>query len=77
MKEDIFNQFYGNFPFKKIRKPQTFRLGKRVRIISGAFVNFNGKIEGINKGKSLLLVKVEILGRTQPIKIKFADAENI
>ena len=77
MTEDIFNWFSGNHPSKNIRLPQTFRLGKRVRIISGAFANFSGIVEGINKSKSLLLVKIEILGRMQPIKINFVDAENI
>ena len=76
MMEDIFRRISGDRPSKKIRRPQTFRVGDRVRIISGAFAVFNGKIEGINKAKSMLLVKVEILGRVQPVKINFADAEN-
>ena len=62
---------------KKIRPARTFRLGETVRIIEGAFSNFKGKIEGINKSKALLLVRVEIFGRTEPIKIKFVDAENL
>jgi transcription antitermination factor NusG len=71
MMEDIFGQ-----P-KKIRPTQKFRLGETVQIIGGAFTNFRGKIEGINKNKALLLVRVEISGRTEPIKIKFLDAENV
>jgi transcriptional antiterminator NusG len=62
---------------KKIRPPQTFRVGGTVRITEGPFNHFTGKIEGINKNKALLLVKVEISGRTAPIKINFLDAENI
>ena len=44
------------------KKPgnQTFRLGDTVRIVSGPFVSFTGKIEGINQSKSLLQVKVAI-----------------
>ncbi len=77
MTEDIFGQVSGDQPSKKIRHPQIFRVGNPVRIISGSFASFMGKIEGINKGKSLLLVRVAILERTQPIKINFIDAENV
>ena len=57
------------------KKHQTFRLGDTVRIISGPFVSFTGKIEGINQSKALLLVKVVIYGRTKPIKLNFADVK--
>jgi len=59
------------------RKPQTFRLGDTVRIVSGPFISFTGKIEGINQDKALLNVKVAIYGRSEPIKLKFSDAENV
>ena len=58
-------------------KRQTFRLGDTVRIVSGRFVSFTGKIEGINQAKSLLKVKVAIYGRNKPIKLNFADVENV
>lgn len=54
---------------------KTFRLGDTVRIISGPFVSFTGKIEGINQSKALLKVKVAIYGRNTPIKLNFADVE--
>ena len=47
---------------QKQRKPQVFRLGETVRIVSGPFVSFAGTIEGINQAKSLLKVKVAIYG---------------
>jgi len=59
------------------RKPQTFRLGDTVRILSGPFVSFSGKIEGINQNKALLKVRVAIYGRNKPIKLNFADVENV
>jgi transcription termination/antitermination protein NusG len=59
------------------RKPQTFRLGDTVRILSGPFVSFTGKIEGINQNKALLKVRVAIYGRNKPIKLNFADVENV
>ena len=55
------------------RPTQTFRLGDIVRIVSGPFVSFTGKIEGINQDKALLKVKVAIYGRNQPIKLNFSD----
>ena len=59
------------------KKPrnQTFRLGDTVRIVSGPFVSFTGKIEGINQSKALLLVKVAIYGRNEPVRLNFADVE--
>ena len=57
------------------RKRQTFRLGDTVRILSGPFVSFTGKIEGINQDKALLKVKVAIYGRNKPIKLDFSDVE--
>lgn len=59
------------------KKHQTFRLGDTVRIMSGPFVSFRGKIEGINQSKALLLVKVTIYGRNKPIKLNFADVEAV
>lgn len=52
-----------------------FRLGDRVRILSGPFISFTGKIDGINQSKALLLVKVAIFGRNKPIRLSFADVE--
>lgn len=54
---------------------QTFQLGDTVRILSGPFVSFTGKIEGINQSKVLLKVRVAIYGRNEPIRLNFADVE--
>jgi transcriptional antiterminator NusG len=59
------------------RRPQTFRLGDTVRIVSGPFVSFTGEIEGINQGKALLRVKVAIYGRNNPIRLNFSDVEKV
>jgi transcriptional antiterminator NusG len=59
------------------RKPQTFRLGDTVRIVSGPFGSFKGKIEGINQRKAILKVKVAIYGRADCIKVNFSDVEKI
>ena len=57
------------------KKHQTFRLGDTVRIMSGPFNSFAGKIEGINQAKALLKVRVIIYGRTKPIKLSFKDVK--
>jgi len=64
-------------PKSKRTKHQTFRLGETVRITSGPFVSFTGKIEGINQSKALLKVKVEIHGRDQPVRLSFGDVEHV
>ena len=54
---------------------QAFRLGDTVRIKTGPFTSFTGKVEGINQAKQLLKVVVSIFGRQTPIKLKFAEVE--
>jgi transcriptional antiterminator NusG len=55
----------------------TFRLGDMVRIRSGAFASFTGKIEGINQTRALLKVRIIIYGRSEPVKLKFSDVEKV
>lgn len=55
----------------------TLRLGDTVRIKSGAFAPFTGKVEGINRARSLLKVEVNIYGRKQPAKVKFSEVEKL
>jgi transcription termination/antitermination protein NusG len=54
-----------------------FRLGDMVRILSGPFAAFTGRIEGINQAKRLLKVKVNIFGRNTPVKISIMDVEKL
>ena len=53
----------------------TFRLGDRVRIKSGAFASFDGRIEGIDEPKRELEIVVTIFGRATPVVVDFAEAE--
>lgn len=55
----------------------TFRLGETVRIKSGPFASFTGKVEGINQSQSLLKVTVNIFGREKPVKVRFLDVEKV
>jgi transcriptional antiterminator NusG len=58
-------------------KRRTFRLGDKVRILSGPFGAFTGRIEGINQSKALLKIRVEIFGRYRAIKLNFTEVEKI
>ena len=55
----------------------TVKLGDIVRIKSGPFQSFTGKVEGINQAKSLLKVMVNIFGRTKPVKLRILDVEKV
>ena len=55
----------------------TFRLGDTVRIKSGPFACFTGKVERINQTKTLLKVTVNIFGHPQPLKLRFLDVEKV
>jgi len=68
----LFREMHG-----RRRGPQTFRPGDTVRVLDGPFAAFTGVVEGINQAKRLLKVRVEIFGRTTPVKVGFADAEKV
>jgi transcription antitermination factor NusG len=51
--------------------------GEIVRIKSGPFAAFTGKVEEINEDDSTLKVKVFIMGRQQPVQLRFLDVEKI
>ncbi|MDQ3799495.1 MAG: KOW motif-containing protein [Acidobacteriota bacterium] len=76
MTENIFGLFAGKLPSKKIRRPRKYSPGDSLRIISGAFAGFTGKLKGINKANPLFPLRVSILERAQLIKLNFTDAEN-
>jgi transcriptional antiterminator NusG len=54
-----------------------FKIGDLVRIRSGPFASFSGRITGINQSKSLLKVKVDIFGKVEDVKITFDEAEKL
>lgn len=56
---------------------RTIRLGDVVRIRSGPFASFTGRIEGINQARRLLKVVVGIFGRATPIKLKFSEVDKV
>jgi len=73
---DELKQLFREWPERR-RGPQTFRLGDTVRVRSGPFASFNGKIEGINQSKRLLKVRIEIFGREHPLKLGYNEVETV
>ena len=75
MTDDELQRLLRRIPNKNSRF--TFTLGETVRIKSGPFASFTGKVEGINQANSLLKVAVTIFGRARPIKLRFLDVEKV
>ena len=54
-----------------------YRLGDMVRIRTGPFAAFTGRIEGINQSKALLKVMIDIFGRRTPVKLSFHEVDKL
>jgi ATP-dependent Clp protease ATP-binding subunit ClpA len=48
-----------------------------VRIKSGPFASFTGRVAEVDEDDSTLQVRVYIMGREQPVKLRFLDVEKI
>ena len=58
--------------------PQTpFYQGKTIKIIDGAFNDFNGVIEEVNDEKKKLKVIVKIFGRSTPVELNYMQVEKL
>ena len=51
--------------------------GEMVRIKTGAFQCFTGRVEEVNESSATVKVSVKIFGRTEPIELRFIDVEKI
>lgn len=59
-------------------KPKfTYEIGEVVRIKSGPFASFTGKVEEVNEEKTTLKVTVTIFGRSTPVELNFLDVEKV
>lgn len=62
---------------KEKKEEYDYIVGDIVKIISGAFTDFEGVISKIDKEKKLLTVKVTVFGRVTPIKVKFDQIKSM
>jgi len=59
-------------------KPKfSYAAGETVRIKSGPFQSFTGKVEEVNDDKATLKVTVTIFGRSTPVELNFLDVEKV
>ena len=54
-----------------------FRKGDKVKVIEGAFANFQGTVEEIDADKARLRVMVSIFGRATPVDLNVLEVEAI
>ena len=59
-------------------KPKfSYDVGEVVRIKSGPFASFTGKVEEVNEEKTTLKVSITIFGRSTPYELNFLDVEKV
>jgi transcriptional antiterminator NusG len=70
---DILETIQGNIPVPVIK----FDKGDIVRVTSGPFTEFTGKIEEVNADKEKLKVLISIFGRDTPVELDFQQVEKV
>src|ERR671926_275086 len=56
---------------------EPFIVGETIKIIEGAFNDFNGVIEEVNDEKKKLKVTVKIFGRSTPVELNYMQVEKM
>ena len=57
-------------------KPRVqFDEGENVRVVDGAFQNFNGVVDAVNADRAKVRVLVSIFGRSTPVELDFIQVE--
>lgn len=62
---------------EKPRPKFTYEMGEVVRIKSGPFASFTGKVEEVNEDKNTLKVSITIFGRSTPYELGFLEVEKV
>ena len=63
--------------FSQPRPMTLFEVGEVVRVIEGAFADFDGVVESVNYEKSRMKVSVMIFGRSTSVELEFSQVEKI
>jgi transcription termination/antitermination protein NusG len=59
-------------------KPKfSYEINEVVRIKSGPFASFTGRVEEVHEDKMILKVTVTIFGRATPVELNFLDVEKV
>jgi transcription termination/antitermination protein NusG len=56
---------------------QSFEKGETVKVIDGAFTNFDGVVEAIQPDKMKLRILVSIFGRETPVELDFGQVQKL
>jgi transcriptional antiterminator NusG len=54
-----------------------YSVGEMVRIKTGPFQSFTGRIEEVDESAAIVKVMVKIFGRRQPVELRLIDVEKI
>jgi transcriptional antiterminator NusG len=60
-----------------MRPKFSFEVGETVRIKTGPFQAFTGRVKEVDNDKGTLKIRVSIFGREQPVELKFVDVEKL
>lgn len=55
----------------------TNTIGERVKIITGPFEGFEGSVDKIDEASGVMVVAIEIFGRTTPVEVSHKEIESI
>ena len=56
---------------------QEFKAGDTVRIKSGPFASFISAVKTVDMVSAVLVVEVDVFGRTTPVEVLFSEAERV
>ena len=56
---------------------QSFEKGETVKVIDGAFTNFDGVVEAVQADKMKLRILVSIFGRETPVELDFGQVQKL
>lgn len=55
----------------------SWQKGDLVRVISGPFANFEGRVEEVNLGRETMKVMISLFGRETPVELSYTEVEKI